>query len=189
MRTWCEDRNFASQKFRLTHGPVILQIWESDSCSDSGYNHRSNCNLPMFLPKKWPHRLLLLPKWKSDSGSGSGFSQIFDSGSGSERKTQNSAGINSGNPDPVPPLQTTRGEHGTMDRIRIGYPAGYLRFFWIRIFVWFLKRIFPESDSRCHKWWCCCFLCYDFYIHKISKCVCQYVLHSSQSMIIRVTLS
>ena len=35
--------------------PTILQIWESDSCSDSGYNHRSNRNLPMFLPKTWPH--------------------------------------------------------------------------------------------------------------------------------------
>jgi len=31
-----------------------------------------------------------------------GFSQIFDSGS--ERKTQNPAGVDSGNPDPVPPL-------------------------------------------------------------------------------------
>jgi len=55
-------------------GPSILQILESDSCSDSGYNHRSNGNLPMLLHKKWPHRLLLLPKWRSDSGSGSGFS-------------------------------------------------------------------------------------------------------------------
>jgi len=25
-------------------GPAILQIRESDSCSDSGYNHRSNRN-------------------------------------------------------------------------------------------------------------------------------------------------
>jgi len=56
----------------------------------------------MFLLKKWPHRPLLLAKLKSDSGSGSGFSQIFDSGS--KRKTQNSAGVDSGNPDPVPPL-------------------------------------------------------------------------------------
>jgi len=62
-------------------GPAIFQIWESDSCSDSGYSHRSNHNLPMFLLKKWSNRLLLLPKLKSDSGSG--FSQIFDSGSGS----------------------------------------------------------------------------------------------------------
>jgi len=67
-------------------GPAFLQIWDSYSCSDSGYNHRSNRNLPMFLPKKWPHGRLLLPKWKSESGSGSAFSQIFDSGSGSERK-------------------------------------------------------------------------------------------------------
>jgi len=58
----------------------------------------------MFLLKKQPHRLLLLPKLKIDSWSG--FSQIFDPGpgSGSERKTQNPAGVDSGNPDPVPPL-------------------------------------------------------------------------------------
>jgi len=67
-------------------GPAILQIWESDSCSDSGCNHRSNRNSPMFLPKKWPHRLLLLQQLKSDSGSGSGFSQIFDSGSSPREK-------------------------------------------------------------------------------------------------------
>jgi len=29
-------------------GPAILQIWESDSCSDSGYNHRSNRYYPCF---------------------------------------------------------------------------------------------------------------------------------------------
>ena len=80
--------------------PAILQIWESGSCSDSGYNHRSNHNLPICLPEKWLHRLPLLPKWKSDSGSG--FSQIFDSGF--ERKMQNPAGVDSGNLDPVPPL-------------------------------------------------------------------------------------
>jgi len=75
--------------------PAIFQSWESHSCSDSGYNHRSNRNLPMFLLEKWPHRLLLLPKLKSDSRSWSGFSQIFDSrcGSGSERKTQNPARV------------------------------------------------------------------------------------------------
>ena len=47
-------------------GPLLFQIWESDSCSDSGYNHRSKCNLPIFLLEKWPHRLLL-QRW-SDSG-------------------------------------------------------------------------------------------------------------------------
>jgi len=45
----------------LNPGPAILQVWESDSCSDSGYNHWSNRNLPLFSLKKWPHRLLLLP--------------------------------------------------------------------------------------------------------------------------------
>ena len=61
-------------------GPAIFQIWGSDSCSDSGYNHQSNLNLPMFLLKKWPHRLLLLPKLKSDSGSGSGFPKFLTPG-------------------------------------------------------------------------------------------------------------
>jgi len=57
----------------------------------------------MLLLKKWPHRLLLLPKLKSHSGSN--FSQIFDFGTRSERKTQNPAGVDSGNPDPVPLLE------------------------------------------------------------------------------------
>jgi len=43
-------------------------------------------------------------KFKSDSRSGSGFSQIFDSGSGSDGKTQNPAGVDSGSPDLWPPL-------------------------------------------------------------------------------------
>jgi len=59
----------------------------------------------MFLFKKWLHRLLLLSKLKSDAGSGSGFSKIFDSGS--ERKTQNPAGVDSGNSDLVPPGNDT----------------------------------------------------------------------------------
>jgi len=54
----------------LNPDSAIFQIWESDSCSDSDYSHRSNRNLPMFLLMKWPHRLPLLPKFKSDSGSG-----------------------------------------------------------------------------------------------------------------------
>jgi len=49
---------------------------------------------------------LPLPKWKSDAGSGSSFSKIIDSGS--ERKTQNLAAIDSGIPDPVPPLVCDR---------------------------------------------------------------------------------
>jgi len=51
--------------------------------------------------------LLLLSKMSSSSWSVSGFSQIFDSGSGSERKTQNPAGVGSGNPDPWPALLHT----------------------------------------------------------------------------------
>jgi len=30
-------------------GSESFQIWETDSCSDSGYNHWSNRNLPMFF--------------------------------------------------------------------------------------------------------------------------------------------
>jgi len=50
-------------------------------CSDFGYK-RCNRKLTMVLQEKWPQRLLLLPKLKSDSGS--------------ERKTQNPARVNSG---------------------------------------------------------------------------------------------
>jgi len=81
----------------------IFQIWESDSCSDSGCI-RCTRNLPMFLLKKWQRSLLLLLKLKSGSGSGSGFQQIVDSGPGSERKMRNPAGVESGTPDPWPHL-------------------------------------------------------------------------------------
>ena len=63
----------------------------------SGCN-RCNQNSAMFILKKYhiwkPHRLLLL-KMKSDSGSTSCFSQIFDSGTGSEIKTQDPPGVDS----------------------------------------------------------------------------------------------
>jgi len=51
MRRWPEVRNLATQKFRVTPGPPIFQIWESDSSSDYGCSHRSNRNFPMFLLK------------------------------------------------------------------------------------------------------------------------------------------
>jgi len=47
------DSNPAPVPKFLNPVPAIFQIWESDSCSDSDYNHRSNRNLPMFLLKKW----------------------------------------------------------------------------------------------------------------------------------------
>jgi len=43
---------------------------------------------------------------KRDFGFESGFSQNFDSGADSERKTQDPAGDDSGTPDPWPPLRT-----------------------------------------------------------------------------------
>jgi len=99
--TFSDSDSAPVSKF-LNPGPAIFQIWESDSCSDSGYNHQSNLNLPMFLLKNWPHRLLLLLKLKSYSGSG--FSQIFDSGSGSKKKRRI---LPDSTPDPVPPLLHT----------------------------------------------------------------------------------
>ena len=53
--------------------------------------HYNRCNrkVSMVLLKKWPRRLLLLPKLKSDSGFESWFSKNFESDSGSERKVQN----------------------------------------------------------------------------------------------------
>ena len=52
--TFSDSDSAPVSKF-LNPGPAIFQIWESDSCPDSGYNHQSNLNLPMFLLKKWPH--------------------------------------------------------------------------------------------------------------------------------------
>jgi len=83
-------------------GPAFLQIRESDSCSDSGNNHRSNRNLTMFLPKKdrTEPATAEMEKWHRVQVV---FFTIFDSGSGSrsEKKTQNPAGVDSGKPDPV----------------------------------------------------------------------------------------
>ena len=59
-----------------------------------------------FHLKEWPRRLLLLHKLKSASRSGSVFSQTFDTGS--ERKTQNPAAVDSSTPDPWPPLVLTQ---------------------------------------------------------------------------------
>jgi len=76
----------------LDAGPSLqnFQIWESHSCSDSGF-HRCNRNLAMLLLMVcciWKTGRFLLLKMKSDSGSRSSFSRIFDFGSGSERKKQ-----------------------------------------------------------------------------------------------------
>ena len=72
-------------------GPKTFQIWESDFCSDSTC-HRSNCNF----------RLLFILQLSSIElkifRSGPDFSQIFDFGSVSERKTLNLAGVDSGTP-------------------------------------------------------------------------------------------
>ena len=84
----------------------------------------------------------------------------------------------------------------SMDRIRIVYPAGYLQFFRIRIGYWFLKKIGSGQDQDI------CLISitkFSWEWFKMSQMMvavfsllwflyCQYVLHSSQSMVIRVTL-
>ena len=113
----------------LNPGAEIFQLWESDSCSDSGY-HWSNreCTHVLLLRKwprrlllcthvlllrKWPRRLLLcthvllLRKWprrlllllKLKRDSGSGFLQNFDSGSEEKRRI-----LPESTPDPWPPM-------------------------------------------------------------------------------------
>jgi len=95
------DSYFTSVWIFLIPDPEIFQISESDSCSDSSF-HLSNRKFPMFLLEKWPRSLVLLSKLKIDSEYV--FSQVFDSRSGSERKTQNPFGVDSGTPDPWLPL-------------------------------------------------------------------------------------
>jgi len=94
MHTWCEVRNFASQKFRLTPGPEVFQIWESDSSSDCDCN-RGNRKSPMVLLQKWPRRLLLCRNWKVTPVQRPLFKNILTPVR-IHRKTQNSAGDDSG---------------------------------------------------------------------------------------------
>jgi len=75
-------------------GPAILQIRESDSCSDSGYNHRSNRNLTMFSPKKERRDSCYCRNEKVTPDPGPLFHKFLTlefEGSGSERKTKNPA--------------------------------------------------------------------------------------------------
>jgi len=90
----------------------------------------------------------------------------------------------------------------SMDRIRIGYPAGYLQFFCIRIGFgyYFWKTLDQDICLICvtkssWEWFkisqmmVLLFSLLWFLCSQKSKWFCQYVLHSSQSMIIRVTSS
>jgi len=109
---WCLDLKWPESFFQ-TPTPLLFQnvwIWggpRSGNFSNKRIRLLFRCQLPStsiqpkftnVFPKKWPWRLLLLPKIKSDSGSG--FSLNFDTGSGSERKTKNNVGVDSGTPDP-----------------------------------------------------------------------------------------
>jgi len=58
---------------------------------------------------------------------------------------------------------SNRGEHGQdQDWISCRILAIFSDQDWIWILVWFLQLNFSESDSRCHKLWWQCFLCYVF---------------------------
>jgi len=88
-------------------GPAIFQIWESDSCSDSGYNHQSNLNLPMFLLNKWPHRLRYCRNWKVIPDPGPFFPKFLTPDPGPKEKRRI---LPESTPDPVPPLVCGRDE-------------------------------------------------------------------------------
>jgi len=79
-------------------GPAILQIWESNSCSDSGYNHPSNHYLPITTAQT--PATAELEKWLRIRV------RFFTNfwlwvRTRSERKTQNAGGVDSGTPGPV----------------------------------------------------------------------------------------
>jgi len=57
--------------------------------------------------------------------------------------------------------------------------SGYLLDFYNEIFLRVIQDVTNDGAVILFN--------YDFYIHKKSKCFCEYVLHSSQSMMIRVT--
>ena len=72
----------------------------------------SGCKLTILPDIQPANRIVIISatdscccrNWKVTPDPGPFFSQIFDSGSGSGGKTQNPAAVDSGYPDPVPPL-------------------------------------------------------------------------------------
>jgi len=85
----------------LESGSGIFLIWESDSCLDSGY-HGSNLNFPMLLHKEMTTQTPVtteIERWLQI------WVRFFTNfWLGSERKTQNPAGVDSAAPDPWLPL-------------------------------------------------------------------------------------
>ena len=71
------DSNSAPFSKFLNLGPAIFQIWDSDSCSYSGYNHRSNRNLPMFLLRKDHTDSCHCRNWKVTPGPGPVFPKFL----------------------------------------------------------------------------------------------------------------
>jgi len=152
MRSWCEVRNFASQKFRFNWILYTFHLCPVCCCSD--------CSLRSALWVAWLSALC------------------------SAEVSMHRTGLD------------------------IVLDARILAIFWIRIGFGYLFLKNMDQDiclisvtkfswkwfkmSQRNDWWCFfCFICYDFYslFTKKSKWFCQYVVHSSQSMIIRVTLS
>jgi len=83
-RSHFSDSAPVSKFFNPVPGLGTFKVWESDSCSDSGYR-RGNRYVPRLLFREWLRRILLLPNLKRDSGCGPKMSQIFYSVSGSEK--------------------------------------------------------------------------------------------------------
>ena len=74
-----------SKMFDSGSGLAILQIWESDSCSDSGYNHRSSRNLPMFLRNDHAESCYCR-NWKLTPDPGLVFPKFLTPGSNEKRR-------------------------------------------------------------------------------------------------------
>ena len=78
-------------------GPKNLQIWESDTCS---IQPKSSNVFTYEMPFVKNTQTPAAQKIKTDYESRPNFSHNFDSGSRSERKTQDPAGVDSGTQDP-----------------------------------------------------------------------------------------
>jgi len=77
--TFSDSDSAPVSKF-LNQGPAIFQIWESDSCSDCGCNHRFNRNLPMFDLKNDHTHSCYCRNWKVTPDPGPVFAKFLTTG-------------------------------------------------------------------------------------------------------------
>jgi len=77
--TFSDSDSAPVSKF-LNPGLAIFQIWESDSCSDCGCNHRFNRNLPMFDLKNDHTHSCYCRNWKVTPDPGPFFPKFLTTG-------------------------------------------------------------------------------------------------------------